>query len=85
MLLITVATTPFPFSWPSRLHVPAAHQQHRVAIDDAAGAVDENRAIAVAVERHAEAAAALDDHAREVLRVRRAAVEVDVASVGRRR
>ena len=46
--------------------------------------VDEDRAIAVAVEGDADAAAALDAPPREVLRMRRSAIEIDVAAVGRR-
>ena len=43
------------------LQLTAAHQQHRVAVDDAPAVIDEDRAVAVAVERHAQLAAALDD------------------------
>ena len=50
---------------PFALQLAAAHQQHRVAVDDAAAMVDEDRAIAVAVERDAHLAAALDDGARQ--------------------
>ena len=53
---------------PLALQLPAAHQQHRVAVDDLAAMVDEDRAIAVAVERHAHLAAALDDRARRAAR-----------------
>ena len=61
MLLITVATTALLPKRAHRLHVPGAHQQHRVAIDNAALAIDEDRAIAVAVERDAHPAVALDE------------------------
>ena len=47
-----------PFSRPSRCSWRRAHQQHGVAVDDPAAVIDENRAIAVAVERHAQPAAA---------------------------
>ena len=68
MLLITVATTvscgePLPF-----LVVDAEHQQHRVAVDDVSAVVDEDRAIAVAIERDAEPAAGRDDFAGELRR-----------------
>ena len=43
------------------LQLAAAHQQHGVAVDDPAALVDEDRAIAVAVERHAHRAAARHD------------------------
>ena len=42
-----------PLSRPSRCSWRRAHQQHRVAVDDAAPMIDENRAVAVAVERDA--------------------------------
>ena len=74
---------PLPVSWPVCLHVAAAHQQHRVAVDELTGGVHQDRAIAVAVEGHAEPAPPLDDDARQVLRVGRAAVQVDVAAVRR--
>ena len=54
MLLITVATTAFPFSRPSRFICLRAHQHHRVAIDDVSAFVDEDRAISIAVIRDPE-------------------------------
>ena len=42
------------------LQLAPAHQQHGVAVDDPAAMVDEDRAVAVAVERHAHRAPALD-------------------------
>ena len=63
MLLITVATMALPRSRPVGLQVPGAHQHHRVAVDDAAAVIDEDRAVAVAVERDAEPAAVARDHA----------------------
>ena len=63
------------------LQLSAAHQQHRVAVDDLTAMVDEDRAIAVAVERDAHLAAALRHRAREPLRMRRSAAEIDVAAV----
>ena len=62
--------------------LPSAHQEHRVAVDDPPAVVGENRAVAVAVERHTHPAAACDHGAREQLRMRRTALQVDVASVG---
>ena len=56
------------------LQLARAHQQHGVAVDDLAAVVDEDRAIAVAVERDAQLAAALDDGPREPLGMRRSAV-----------
>ena len=50
---------------PFALQLARAHQQHRVAVDDPAAMIDEDRAIAVAVERDAHLAAALDDRPRE--------------------
>src|SRR5947208_1753765 len=53
------------------------------AVRSAARAViDEDRAIAVAVERDAHPASMLDDRAREPLRMGRAAAQVDVAAIG---
>ena len=39
---------------PFALQLTAAHQQHGVAVDDRPAVIDENRAIAVAVERDAQ-------------------------------
>ena len=82
MLLITVATTRVVRQLLPLLEVEAEQEQHRVAVDDVAAMIDEDRAIAVAVERDAEPAAGGDDLAREPRRVRRAAREIDVAAVG---
>ena len=41
------------------LQLPGAHQQHRVAVDDAPSVIDEDGAVAVAVERDPQIAAAL--------------------------
>ena len=65
------------------LQVDRRHQQDGVAVDDPAGVIDEQRAIAVAVERHAEARLRRHHRLREAVEVRRAAIEVDVAAVGR--
>ena len=43
-----------------RLQLPRADQQDRVAVDDPAPVIDEDRAIAVAVERHAQPVARRD-------------------------
>ena len=67
---------------PFALQLPAAHQQHGVAIHDFPVVIDEDRAIAVAVERDAHPASMLDDRAREPLRMGRAAAQVDVAAIG---
>ena len=82
MLLITVATIALALQPPFGLQLPAAHQQHGVAVDDLPAVIDEDRAIAVAVERHAHLAAALDHRPRQQLGMRRPALQVDVAAVG---
>ncbi len=74
MLLITVATIALPLQPAFALQLARAHQQDGVAVDDLAAVVDEDGAVAVAVERHAHLAAALDDGAREPLGMRRSAV-----------
>ena len=56
-------------------------QQHGVAVHGLAVAIDEQRAIAVAVERHAQARAAGDDLGLQTLQMRRPAIQVDVAAV----
>ena len=43
---------------PFALQLPAAHQQHGVAVDDLPAMIDEDRAVAVAVERDAHPASA---------------------------
>src|SRR5204862_3829020 len=63
------------------LELTRAQEQHGVAVHDAAVAVDEDRAVAVAIERDAELAAALDDGARQPLWMRGPAMQVDVAAV----
>src|SRR5262245_16051275 len=64
------------------LQLAAAHQEHCISIYDLAALVDENGAIAVAVERHADGALGLDDDFRQPLRMRRPATEIDVAPIG---
>ena len=66
---------------PLRLHVPRAHQHDGVAVDDAPGVIDEDGAIAVAVERHAHPVAAVAHQRAQALGMRRAAIQVDVAAV----
>ena len=56
------------------LQLTAAHQEHRVAVHHGAGVIHEDRAIAVAVERDAQGAAARDDGLREPLQIGRAHV-----------
>ena len=68
---------------PFALQLPGAHQQHGIAVDDAALVIDEDRAVAVAVERDAHLAAALDHGAGKRFGMRGAALEIDVAAVGR--
>ena len=67
---------------PFALQLAPAHEQHRVAIDDATEVIDEDRAIAVTVERHAHVAAGVDDRFRQSFRMGGAAVEVDVPAIG---
>ena len=54
MLLITVATMALPGRLPVWLQMVRGNQQHRVAIHDLAVPIDEERAVAVAVEGDAE-------------------------------
>ena len=70
------AQPPFP------LQLAAAHQQHRIAVDDVAAVIDENRAVAVAVEGDAHGAAARHHRLGQLLGMGRTAGEVDVAAVG---
>ena len=58
-----------------------AHQEDRVAVDDRAGMIDEDGAIAVAVEGHAQLTAAAHDMRSQRLRVGRSAEQIDVAAV----
>ena len=73
MLLMTVATIAPPFSRPFALQLVRAHQQHGVAVDDRAAMIDEDGAIAVAVERDAHLQPPLDDGPRERLGMGRSA------------
>ena len=68
MLLITVATIGVALEAAARLHVLRAEKHHRVAVDEPAVDVDEDGAIAVAVERDAEPKAAAAHQRRELLR-----------------
>ena len=67
---------------PLALQLMAAHQQDRIAVDDLAAMIDEDRAIAVAVEGNAHRAAARHHQLRQLFRMGRSAAEVDVAAVG---
>src|SRR5262249_58981550 len=60
------------------LQLTAAHQQHGVAVDDLSRVIDEDRAVAVAVERHTHATSLLDDRSSEQLGMGGAALQVDV-------
>ncbi len=71
-----------PFQPTFPLKLPAAHQQHGIAVDNASFVVDKDRAIAVAVEGDAHVASALDHELRKCLGVRRSAVEVDISAIG---
>ncbi len=64
------------------LHLLGAHQHHVVAVDDAAAGVDQDGAIAVAVERDAESEIALPHDLGQHLRMRRAHAFVDVPAIG---
>ena len=55
-----------------------------VAVDDLPVGVDENRAVAVPVERDPEPAALLTNDVRKTLRVCGTAIQIDVPAVGRR-
>ena len=55
---------------PFALQLVRAHQQHRVAIHDLAAVIDEDGAIAVAVERDAHLEAPIDDGPGELLGMR---------------
>src|SRR5262245_6691396 len=63
------------------LHLPAAHQEHGVAIHDASLMIDKDSAVAVAVERHTHLAAAFDDRSRKPFRMGGTAIEVDVSAI----
>ena len=83
MLLITVATIASPFSRPSRCscrpHISSTASPSTIA----PAVIDEDRAVAVAVERHAHAGSRARRPSRASSSgMRRAAVEVDVAAVG---
>ena len=73
MLLITVATTALPRRRPSAFICLAHISMHVVAVQDPAAGVDENRAIAVAVEGDAEPVPACCHRLRQLVRMRRAA------------
>src|SRR5207244_13547934 len=72
---------PVPLQAAFTLHLLRAHQHDGVAVDDLAVAVDEDRAVAVAVVGNAERIAAVDDRARELPGCRRSDFQVDVAAV----
>ena len=65
------------------LHLLRAHQHHGVAVDDVAGPVHEDRAIAVAVEGHTHRVLPVNDQSCQRVGRRRSATEVDVAAVRR--
>src|SRR5205814_8072217 len=67
---------------PFGLQLAAAHQQHGVAVDNPAAMIDEDRSIAVAVEGYAQVTAMVDHGAGQRFRVRRSAMQIDVAAVG---
>ena len=67
---------------PLRLHGARAHEHDGVAVDNASLVVDEDGAVAVAVEGHAHAVPALADERAQAFGMRGAAIEVDVAPVG---
>ena len=77
-----MATTALPLETAARPHVLRAHEQHGVAVDELPFVIDQDRAIAVAVERDAEAEAVVPHEFGERFRMRRSAMQVDVASVG---
>jgi hypothetical protein len=63
-------------------HLLRAHQHDGVAVDDAAARVDEDGAVTVAVVGDAKTVLSLGDDRGELLGGRRAAVQVDVSTVG---
>ena len=67
-----------------RVQMPGRHEEHAVAVHDAPAAVDQNDAVAVAVEGEAQPAPLLDHRRLQRLGMRRAALPVDVAAVRRR-
>ena len=81
MLLMTVATTVFPASRPSAFSCLPANEQHGIAVNDAAALIDEDRAVSIAVEGHAECETPFDDDRRQALRMSGPTIEVDVAAV----
>jgi hypothetical protein len=83
MLLMTVATMALPGSADLAAELIGADEHHGVAVHAVAVMIDEEGAIAVAVERHAEARAGGDHRRLQRLHRRRAAAGVDVPAVGR--
>ena len=58
-------------------------EKDAVSVHDFSGFADEERAVSVAVESHAQSPFLCDDTLLQPLQMKRAAVGVDVASVGR--
>src|SRR5687767_1042841 len=66
------------------LHLPRAHQHHVIAVEHAPVSVDQNRAVAVPIERDTQSVTALPDDVSEFFRMRRPYAFIDVAAVGLR-
>ena len=66
------------------LEMAGRHEEHTVAVDDPAAAVDQDHAVAVAVEGEAQPAPLRDHRRPQRLRMRRTTLRVDIAAVRRR-
>ena len=80
---MVVATHKIAGQHAARLQVACRHQQNGVAVNYVALRAGQHAAVGVAVESDAQIRAARLHFAGHVLRMQRAAVRVDVASVGR--
>lgn len=65
------------------LQVAPGDEQHRVAIDDLSGPRDEQSAIGIAIEGDTHIGLLLQHGRLQNFQMQRAAVEIDVAAVGR--
>ena len=64
------------------LQLVRGHEQYGIAVDDAAEMIDEQRAIAVTVERHAHPRTGCHHPLLQRREVSGSAVQVDIAAVG---
>ena len=65
----------------SRLGGHAADEQYGIAVNDAPPFVHEDRAVSIAVECHTKRETLFDNERRQALRMRGAALEIDVAAI----